>query len=144
MQNCSGNILKPVRSRELRGGNLYTDCLCLRRNGLQHDCRRDVCQGSPPCVQLPYAQCEAARSACIKHYRNPHAAHLTAVCHPCFSSGANRTSRANGARNGFNGHPRYAVSKQSSKPIVTKCKWDLPCKADCFETTAGHRPKHFY
>ncbi|EFN69692.1 hypothetical protein EAG_11822, partial [Camponotus floridanus] len=35
--------LKKVKSIELRGGILYTDCDCYRRNGLQYDCSRTLC-----------------------------------------------------------------------------------------------------
>lgn len=74
--------IKNVKSRELRGGILFTDCHCLRRNGLQHDCQRAGCQGMPKCTELPYAQCPPARAACVRHCANPYSTHLCAVCPP--------------------------------------------------------------
>ncbi|KAL0279314.1 UNVERIFIED_CONTAM: hypothetical protein PYX00_000903 [Menopon gallinae] len=44
-------------SRELRGGNLYQCCQCLKRNGLQHDCPRTPCQGRPACLVKPWPDC---------------------------------------------------------------------------------------
>lgn len=46
-----------TRSRELRGGNLMTNCNCTRRNGLQYDCPRSECQGREICLTKPYPKC---------------------------------------------------------------------------------------
>lgn len=78
-----GNPCASVRickSRELRGGILYTDCYCLRRNGLQYDCRRSGCQSSPLCQTLPAPLCNPATVACMKHCQNPHAEELSSIC----------------------------------------------------------------
>ncbi|CAH0724786.1 unnamed protein product, partial [Brenthis ino] len=72
--------LKICKSRELRGGLLYTDCFCLRRNGLQYDCRRSGCQNSSLCQTLPAPLCGPAAVACIKHCQNPHAEELRSIC----------------------------------------------------------------
>ncbi|XP_058170578.1 keratin-associated protein 16-1-like [Anopheles ziemanni] len=48
---------KPCKSRELRGGLLISNCECLKRNGLQHDCPRTLCQGKPCCLTKPEANC---------------------------------------------------------------------------------------
>lgn len=72
--------LSACKSRELRGGVLRTDCLCLRRNGLQYDCRRLGCQNSPLCSVLPAPVCEPSRVACITHCANPHAEDLSNIC----------------------------------------------------------------
>ncbi|CAF4791152.1 unnamed protein product [Pieris macdunnoughi] len=72
--------LKACKSRELRGGILYTDCYCLRRNGLQYDCRRSGCQSSKLCQTLPAPLCGPANTACIKHKYNPHAEPLYNIC----------------------------------------------------------------
>ncbi|XP_018319150.1 uncharacterized protein LOC108732700 isoform X1 [Agrilus planipennis] len=48
-----GKKLKPAKSRELRCGILYMGCDCEKRNGLQDDCRRTGCQGSPQCLTRP-------------------------------------------------------------------------------------------
>ena len=68
------------KSRELRGGVLSTDCFCLRRNGLQYDCRRTGCQNSPLCSVLPAPVCEPSQVACNSHYANPHAEELCRIC----------------------------------------------------------------
>lgn len=75
-----GKSLRACKSRELRGGVLSTDCFCLRRNGLQYDCRRSGCQNSPECSVLPGPVCEPARVACITHCANPHAEALSEIC----------------------------------------------------------------
>lgn len=72
--------LRNCQSRELRGGILYTDCNCLRRNGLQYDCRRSGCQTSPLCQVFPTPLCGPAIEACIKHSKNPHAEALSSIC----------------------------------------------------------------
>ncbi|KOB66443.1 Uncharacterized protein OBRU01_14994, partial [Operophtera brumata] len=81
-QNCVTYVPpRACRSRELRGGILYTDCFCLRRNGLQHDCRRSGCiTSSPLCQVYPAPLCEPASVACVRHYANPHAEALSAIC----------------------------------------------------------------
>lgn len=52
--------LQRCRSRELRGGILYTSCGCTRRNGLQYDCPRSECQGRRVCLKKPYPKCCAS------------------------------------------------------------------------------------
>jgi hypothetical protein len=50
----SGHVpLKRVKSRELKGGVLYSNCACTKRNGLQSDCGRFLCMGRPECVTNP-------------------------------------------------------------------------------------------
>ena len=49
--------VKEVKSRELVGGVLYTGCDCNKRNGLQHDCKRTLCQGRPECLTKPDPMC---------------------------------------------------------------------------------------
>ncbi|XP_054278365.1 uncharacterized protein LOC128996872 [Macrosteles quadrilineatus] len=44
-------------SQELRSGSLYTNCQCLKRNGLQHDCPRWECGGRPECVAVNPGPC---------------------------------------------------------------------------------------
>lgn len=83
MFSASLNVEKSLRtckSRELRGGILSTDCFCLRRNGLQYDCRRTGCQNSPLCSVLPAPVCEPSRVACVTHCSNPHAEELSSIC----------------------------------------------------------------
>lgn len=73
--------LRACKSRELRGGILYTDCYCLRRNGLQYDCRRSGCIAAGNlCRSFPAPLCEPARVACMSHCANPHAEALSAIC----------------------------------------------------------------
>lgn len=45
--------VKPSKSRELRASVLYTGCDCEKRNGLQDDCQRSECHGSPQCLTNP-------------------------------------------------------------------------------------------
>ncbi|KAK9890715.1 hypothetical protein WA026_012064 [Henosepilachna vigintioctopunctata] len=48
-----GMELCESKSRELRGGILYIGCDCERKNGLQDNCLRTGCQGSPECLTSP-------------------------------------------------------------------------------------------
>ncbi|KAG5876712.1 hypothetical protein JTB14_038029 [Gonioctena quinquepunctata] len=45
--------LKQSKSRELRASILYTGCDCEKRDGLQDDCLRTDCRGSPECFTNP-------------------------------------------------------------------------------------------
>ena len=36
---------------------MYYSCHCIKRNGLQHDCRRTGCGGEPACLVLPDPLC---------------------------------------------------------------------------------------
>ncbi|KAG7310981.1 hypothetical protein JYU34_003833 [Plutella xylostella] len=58
-----GKQLKRTKSRELRGGILYYSCDCIKRNGLQHECRRTGCGGEPPCLVLPEPVCAPSQRA---------------------------------------------------------------------------------
>jgi hypothetical protein len=50
----AGHIpLNMVSNPELRGGVLYTNCDCTRRNGLQSDCGRFRCRGRKECLSNP-------------------------------------------------------------------------------------------
>ncbi|XP_057672435.1 uncharacterized protein LOC130903981 isoform X1 [Diorhabda carinulata] len=49
-------VVNTSKSRELRSSILYVGCQCERRNGLQDECPRFECQGSPVCL-LPSPQC---------------------------------------------------------------------------------------
>ncbi|XP_063704443.1 keratin-associated protein 4-6-like [Culicoides brevitarsis] len=48
---------KSCKDFELRGGVLYSKCDCVKRNGLQYDCPRAMCQGQPCCLTLPNPSC---------------------------------------------------------------------------------------
>ncbi|KAL3269592.1 hypothetical protein HHI36_008656 [Cryptolaemus montrouzieri] len=48
-----GKELGESKSRELRAGTLYVGCDCERKNGLQDNCLRTGCQGSPECLKSP-------------------------------------------------------------------------------------------
>jgi hypothetical protein len=45
--------LKAMKELELRGGVFYNRCDCVKRNGLQDDCQRVLCQGRPACLTDP-------------------------------------------------------------------------------------------
>ncbi|XP_026470948.1 small proline-rich protein 2H-like [Ctenocephalides felis] len=83
------NTVKRCKSRELRAGILYVGCDCPKRNGIQDDCRRAECQGSPPCLVKPEPICCPSQYADARHYackyksrpRNPVCPVYT--CVPC-------------------------------------------------------------
>ncbi|XP_046962082.1 uncharacterized protein LOC124531644 isoform X2 [Vanessa cardui] len=74
------NQLKRTKSRELRGGIMYYSCHCIKRNGLQHDCRRTGCGGEPSCLVLPDPVCAPSQLARARGLADPapFAAHLRA------------------------------------------------------------------
>nr|CAH7754320.1 unnamed protein product [Callosobruchus chinensis] len=45
--------LHQSKSRELRASILYTGCYCEKKDGLQDDCPRTGCHGSPECLTQP-------------------------------------------------------------------------------------------
>jgi hypothetical protein len=45
--------LKKVKSPELRGGIIYSNCDCIKKNGLQDDCRLIPCMENPECLTIP-------------------------------------------------------------------------------------------
>ncbi|XP_063236327.1 sperm mitochondrial-associated cysteine-rich protein-like [Bacillus rossius redtenbacheri] len=65
---CSLNCVRRIKSRELIGGILYTQCECPRRNGLQDSCPRTGC-GIPACTTLPLpCCCPGRRDSCIRRF----------------------------------------------------------------------------
>ncbi|XP_075215277.1 uncharacterized protein LOC142321167 [Lycorma delicatula] len=44
-------------SVELRGGVVYNQCLCVKRNGLQDQCPRRECGGKPECIAMNPGPC---------------------------------------------------------------------------------------
>ncbi|XP_053618424.1 keratin, type I cytoskeletal 9 isoform X2 [Plodia interpunctella] len=75
------NQLKRIKSRELRGGVMYYSCHCIKRNGLQHDCRRTGCGGEPACLVLPDPVCLPSQLARARGLADPapFAAHMQAA-----------------------------------------------------------------
>ncbi|XP_052737760.1 uncharacterized protein LOC112052702 [Bicyclus anynana] len=65
------NPLKRIKSRELRGGIMYYSCHCIKRNGLQHDCRRTGCGGEPACLVLPDPLCAPSQLARARGLADP-------------------------------------------------------------------------
>ncbi|XP_039760296.1 uncharacterized protein LOC120633928 isoform X3 [Pararge aegeria] len=65
------NQLKRIKSRELRGGIMYYSCHCIKRNGLQHDCRRTGCGGEPSCLVLPDPLCAPSQLARARGLADP-------------------------------------------------------------------------
>ncbi|XP_014276877.1 uncharacterized protein [Halyomorpha halys] len=49
--------LKRVKSKELIGSQLYKNCDCIKRNGLQDDCPRFQCRGRGWCKEQPFPLC---------------------------------------------------------------------------------------
>ncbi|EFA10004.1 uncharacterized protein LOC107398615 [Tribolium castaneum] len=58
---------KRAKSRELRASILYQGCDCEKRNGLQDDCRRTGCHGSPECLTKPEPICGPSEFSNGKH-----------------------------------------------------------------------------
>lgn len=65
------NQIKRTKSRELRGGVMYYSCHCIKRNGLQHDCRRTGCGGEPACLVLPDPVCAPSQLARARGLADP-------------------------------------------------------------------------
>lgn len=61
-----GTAVKQSKSRELRASVLYVNCDCEKRNGLQDDCQRMECHGSPECLTQP-PTCGPSAFASGKH-----------------------------------------------------------------------------
>ncbi|XP_043677022.1 uncharacterized protein LOC122633317 [Vespula pensylvanica] len=53
--------LTDLKFPEMRGGVLYTKCMCLHRNGLQDSCPLTKCQGQPQCLVTPWPICPPAK-----------------------------------------------------------------------------------
>lgn len=70
-QSEKENQLKRTKSRELRGGIMYYSCHCIKRNGLQHDCRRTGCGGEPACLVLPDPLCAPSQLARARGLADP-------------------------------------------------------------------------
>ncbi|XP_014611246.1 PREDICTED: uncharacterized protein LOC106790683 isoform X2 [Polistes canadensis] len=49
--------LTDLKFPEMRGGVLYSKCMCLHRNGLQDACPLTQCQGQPQCLVKPWPIC---------------------------------------------------------------------------------------
>lgn len=50
---------------------MYYSCHCIKRNGLQHDCRRTGCQGEPACLTLPDPVCLPSQLARARGLADP-------------------------------------------------------------------------
>lgn len=59
---------------------MYYSCHCIKRNGLQHDCRRTGCGGEPTCLVLPDPVCAPSQLARARGLADPAAlaAHINA------------------------------------------------------------------
>ncbi|KAG5877333.1 hypothetical protein JTB14_003619 [Gonioctena quinquepunctata] len=51
------------KSRELRSSILHVGCDCEKHNGLQDDCQRSECHGSPECLTQPDPSCAPSAAA---------------------------------------------------------------------------------
>ncbi|GBP82265.1 hypothetical protein EVAR_103448_1 [Eumeta japonica] len=65
------NHLKRTKSRELRAGIMYYSCTCVKRNGLQHDCRLTACGGEPACLVRPDPVCAPSQLARVRGLADP-------------------------------------------------------------------------
>lgn len=50
---------------------MYYSCHCIKRNGLQHDCRRTGCGGEPACLTLPDPLCAPSQLARARGLADP-------------------------------------------------------------------------
>lgn len=50
---------------------MYYSCHCIKRNGLQHDCRRTGCGGEPSCLMLPDPLCAPSQLARARGLADP-------------------------------------------------------------------------
>ncbi|RZC37920.1 keratin-associated protein 9-1-like [Asbolus verrucosus] len=64
---CSNGSGKRSKSRELRASILHVGCDCEKRNGLQDDCPRSECRGSPECMTKPDPTCGPSEFSNGKH-----------------------------------------------------------------------------
>lgn len=99
---------KKVPSRELRGGVLYTDCDCNRRNGLQHDCPRDRCAGKYYPVMTSFS-CSLDRSKLNLNL---------------YTQVMKNVSRSHGLR------ANYLATTGTSSPSMTSCGTGRPIRLD--------------
>ncbi|XP_022918443.1 uncharacterized protein [Onthophagus taurus] len=94
------------KSRELRGGIMYIGCDCEKRNGLQDDCQRTGCHGSPPCLTKP-PTCGPSEFAGAKHLEKiwgPRALLRKKAKEATLNSGAEGGAKENGGQHGHHGH----------------------------------------
>ncbi|XP_072944425.1 uncharacterized protein [Epargyreus clarus] len=134
-KNEKENQLKRTKSRELRGGIMYYSCHCIKRNGLQHDCRRTGCGGEPACLVLPDPLCAPSQLARARGLADPAplAAHLRAQ-----GGGAGGSTESSSGGGG----KRFIVCEL--KGIVPDATADKGGKCCCStsnrEGTAGENP----
>lgn len=81
---------------------MYYSCHCIKRNGLQHDCRRTGCGGEPACLVLPDPLCAPSQLTRARGLADPAplAAHVRA-------QGGNSSGGA--ADSGSGGGKRFIV-----------------------------------
>ncbi|XP_022117454.1 uncharacterized protein LOC110994870 [Pieris rapae] len=122
-KNEKENQLKRTKSRELRGGIMYYSCHCIKRNGLQHDCRRTGCGGEPSCLVLPDPLCAPSQLARARGLADPAplAAHYRAQ-----GGGAGPSNDSSGAAGGGK---RFIVCEL--KGIVPDSQADKTTKCCC-------------
>ncbi|CAH0695141.1 unnamed protein product [Spodoptera exigua] len=92
------NQLKRTKSRELRGGIMYYSCHCIKRNGLQHDCRRTGCGGEPACLALPDPLCAPSQLARARGLADPAVLAAHTNVQGSSGSGGPTTSSSRGKR----------------------------------------------
>lgn len=107
---------------------MYYSCHCIKRNGLQHDCRRTGCGGEPACLVLPDPLCAPSQLARARGLADPEplAAHLRA-------QGGNASGGA--ADSGSGGGKRFIVCEL--KGIVPDASMDKSGKCCCSSSGGG-------
>ncbi|XP_045528453.1 uncharacterized protein LOC123716652 isoform X2 [Pieris brassicae] len=141
-KNDKENQLKRTKSRELRGGIMYYSCHCIKRNGLQHDCRRTGCGGEPSCLVLPDPLCAPSQLARARGLADPAplAAHYRAQ-----GGGAGPSNDSSGAAGGGK---RFIVCElkgivpDSQADKTTKCCKCPPLANNSKVQTIGSKDCH--
>lgn len=89
---------------------MYYSCHCIKRNGLQHDCRRTGCGGEPGCMVLPDPMCAPSQLARARGLADP--APLAPHLHGQGSSGG--TAGSGGSSGASGGGKRFIVCELKS------------------------------
>lgn len=130
------NQLKRTKSRELRGGVMYYSCHCIKRNGLQHDCRRTGCGGEPSCLTLPDPLCAPSQLARARGLADPAA--LAAHTHGSGGSGGPADSGSGGGKRFIVCELKGIVPDVSVDKSGKCCKCPTSLSVPIQKTVGGH------
>lgn len=133
---------------------MYYSCHCIKRNGLQHDCRRTGCGGEPTCLVLPDPLCAPSQLARARGLADPAplAPHYRAQ-----AGGGPAGGAASSSAGGSGGGKRFIVcelkgiipdltgasaqgSKSHNSAVSSVLQYDKCCK--CHQNTAVSNVPH--